>query len=76
MCDLLNKFIQFLFSALNLLSRIDFAPSYNDNCNYAYGPDSVFSEKEKTNRKTGLHSLPIRIYLQKKSSFFKRRLNP
>lgn len=64
-CDLLNKFIQFLFSALKLLSRIDFAPSYNDNCSYAYGPDSVFSEKEKTNRKTGLHSLPIRIYLQK-----------
>ena len=46
MCHLLNKIVQFLFDALSFLSRIDFAPSYNDNCNYAYSPDSAFSERE------------------------------
>lgn len=60
MCDLLNKIVQ-----LSFLSRIDFAPSYNDNRNYAYSPDSAFSEREKTNRKTGPSLFTYRIYLSK-----------
>ena len=65
MCDLLNKIVQFLFGALSFLSRIDFAPSCNDNRNYAYSPDSAFSEREKTNRKTGPSLFTYRIYLSK-----------
>ena len=65
MCNLLNKIVQFLFGALSFLSRIDFAPSYNDNWNYAYSPDSALSEREKTNRKIGPSLFTYRIYLSK-----------